>query len=91
MSHHEGQQEKEMRKSVACNTASIGRKMMVGGGELTTSQTMSASSPSLNSCGVGALWKPDEPPSPEKSKAMTGEKPGMLPQELRPAVSIVLS
>ncbi|EDL25733.1 mCG1051042 [Mus musculus] len=30
-------------------------QMMVGGRELTTSQTITASSPSLNSCGVGAF------------------------------------
>lgn len=30
---------------------------IVGGGELMMSQTMSASSPSLNSCGLGAFWK----------------------------------
>lgn len=32
-------------------------QMMEGDGELTTSQTISASSPSLNSCGLGAFWK----------------------------------
>lgn len=30
---------------------------IVGGGELMMSQTISASSPSLNSCGLGAFWK----------------------------------
>lgn len=30
-------------------------QMMVGGRELTTSHTITASSPSLNSCGVGAF------------------------------------
>lgn len=30
---------------------------MVGGGELMMSHTMSASSPSLNSWGLGAFWK----------------------------------
>lgn len=32
-------------------------QMMSAGGELTTSQMMSASSPSLNSCGEGAFLK----------------------------------
>lgn len=32
-------------------------QMMRGGGELTTSQVMMASSPSLNSCGLGAFLK----------------------------------
>lgn len=32
-------------------------QMMLAGGELTTSQMMSASSPSLNSCGEGAFLK----------------------------------